>query len=84
MKIVAFRRYYRSVRHYAVTKLTESELKIKSERCAESFIWRVIYSIDELIFMRKPPVENHSNMPNDQVPSSSEQVKTELILLSNH
>lgn len=77
MKIVSFRRYYRSVRHYAVTKLTESELKLKEERCAGSFIWRVIYNIDGRIFMRKPPVEIHSNMPKVHV-SSEEQVKTAL------
>jgi len=72
-KVNEFRRYYRSVRFFAVKPLTKEALKEREERSKASFIWRLIYSIDESIFMRKPPMvcedDNHENhiAPEDKV-----------------
>lgn len=65
MRIVGFRRYYRSVRHYAVERYTEDHLKLKEERCKSHRFWRICYNLYERIVMTKPPVERHSNMPED-------------------
>lgn len=62
MKIVAFRRYYRSIRHYAVNSLSEAELERREQRISSSVGWRIFFRTYELIFMTKPPVEHHSNM----------------------
>jgi hypothetical protein len=76
MKIVAFRRYYRSVRHYAVQRYTPIELLLKETRCAYSVFWRIIYNIYERIVMTKPPVEHHSNMQSENpIEGVMEQVK---------
>jgi hypothetical protein len=59
-KIINFRRYYRSVRHFAVDKWTEDDKKMIEERRAGIF-WRVYYRIYEIVFMTKPRVEQHNN-----------------------
>lgn len=65
MKIIDFRRYYRSIRHYAVRRRTKSDIELLEQRCDNSFLWCLFYFFDERIFMRKPPVEHHSNMPRE-------------------
>jgi hypothetical protein len=75
MKIVGFRRYYRSIRHYAVKKYTPIELMLKTARCNRWWIWRMIYRAYEFVVMTKPPVAHHANMP-DEDDSSEEQVMT--------
>lgn len=76
MKLVAFRRYYRSVRHYAVRRYTPIELLLKESRCSISVFWRICYNIYERVVMTKPPVEHHSNMPREEEPIEAvEQVK---------
>lgn len=65
MRIIGFRRYYRSVRHYAVERYSEENLKLKEERCKSLLFWRIVYNVYERIVMTKPPVEKHSNMPED-------------------
>jgi len=72
-KVNEFRRYYRSVRYFAVKPLTKEALKEREEKSKVSFIWRLIYSIDESIFMRNPPMvcedDNHENhfAPEDKI-----------------
>lgn len=59
-----FRRYYRSVRHYAVDCFSEVDWTRRNERVSESIIWFALYKSYELVFMTKPPVEYHSdNLP---------------------
>lgn len=58
-KVIQFRRYYRSIRHYGVTmRWTEEDLKIM-ERRKQWLMWRIYYQLYEMIFMTKPLVENH-------------------------
>ncbi|CRL08662.1 CLUMA_CG021377, isoform B [Clunio marinus] len=61
MKMVHFRRYYRSVRHYAVKRLTPEEKLLKERRIAASPQWMLYYAIIDNIFMKGPPVEHHSD-----------------------
>lgn len=59
VKVIEFRRYYRSIRHYAVTEYwTEKDLKIMEQR-KESLQWRIYFRIYEAIFMTKPRVAHH-------------------------
>lgn len=65
MKISSFRRYYRSVRHYAVNKPTADELKLEKDRCANSLFWTVAYNLRSWVFMTEPLIVQHSNMPKE-------------------
>lgn len=57
-KVIAFRRYYRSIRHYAVNSRTDEEDKLIANRKTWPF-WRLYYRVYETIFMTKPIVEVH-------------------------
>lgn len=59
MVVVSFRRYYRSVRHYAVVKYSEDNLRLKEFRCKRSLFWRFLYGSYEAVFMTNPPVKVH-------------------------
>jgi hypothetical protein len=65
-KIVIFRRYYRSIRHYAVDKWSDEDRKLIEER-KEQILWRVYYRIYEIIFMTKPRVEIHYNHDDPKI-----------------
>ena len=90
MKVVAFRRYYRSVRHYAVLDYSPIELLLKESRTSGSVRWQFVYSVYEFIIMTKPPVEHHDNMPDGDEAEGSEEVKKSLealfffVYLSNY
>lgn len=71
LSILHFRRYYRSVRHYAVDAFTKEDWQRRDERVKESMIWAILYKIYELIFMTKPLVEFH---PDRVVPDSPETI----------
>lgn len=57
-KVIGFRRYYRSIRHYAVNRWTEDDKKLIDNRKGWPF-WRLYYQIYEMIFMTKQIVEIH-------------------------
>lgn len=59
VKVIAFRRYYRSIRHYAVTEYWKEKDLAVMERRKESRPWRFFYRIYEAIFMTKPRVAHH-------------------------
>ena len=80
LKVSDFRRYYRSVRYYSVKQLSEEEFKEREAKKMYSVIWRFIYFIDELIFMRKSPVFCDDEMHEKHI-VPGEQVKTYLITL---
>lgn len=63
-KIIAFRRYYRSIRHYAVDKWTEDDKKLIETR-KSNVAWRYYYRIYEVLFMTQPRVEHHHNGDDD-------------------
>lgn len=66
-KIIAFRRYYRSIRHYAVDCRTAEEEVIVAER-KKILFWRVYYRVYEAVVMTRPIVEVHgSNSSNGNV-----------------
>lgn len=77
LKVSNFRRYYRSVRYYAVQQLSDEALKTREARKAYIFWW-FIYKIDESIFMRSPPIICDDEKHEEHV-APGEQVKKYLI-----
>lgn len=57
-KVIAFRRYYRSIRHYAIDKWSDDDKKMIEERKAWP-AWKIYYHVYEMIFMTQPRVEHH-------------------------
>lgn len=60
VKVIAFRRYYRSIRHYAVNAWTAEDKKMIENR-KQWIFWRIYYRIYEAIFMTKLIVEVHQH-----------------------
>lgn len=62
-KVIAFRRYYRSVRHYAVTEYwTSGDLTKIENRKKANFAWKIYYIFYEMFFMTRPLVEQHYDL----------------------
>ncbi|CAH1714766.1 unnamed protein product [Chironomus riparius] len=59
-KVIAFRRYYRSIRHYAVNAWTAQDKEMIENRKAWIW-WRLYYRVYESIFMTKFIVEIHQH-----------------------
>jgi hypothetical protein len=59
-KISNFRRYYRSIRHYAVKKYSDNDLDLIAKR-KEFFRWRVYYRIYGMFFLTSPADENNND-----------------------
>jgi len=82
LKVSDFRRYYRSVRYYAVKELSEEDLKTRESKRRALFLWRIIFVIDEMIFMRQAPMVCEDEMHEQHGPrgqtlaSDSETVET--------
>lgn len=58
-RVTDFRRYYRSIRHFAV-KAKSQEEKEKISQQKKYIFWRIYYGIMDLIFMSEP-LPQHSN-----------------------
>lgn len=77
-KVIQFRRYYRSIRHYGVTsRWTEEDLK-NIERRKQWLMWRIYYQLYEMIFMTKPLVENHQHK-NENDTASNGKVRMDIV-----
>ena len=58
-KVIAFRRYYRSIRHFAITLWWKEEDFERMEVRKKWQFWRIFYHFYEKIFMIRPLVEVH-------------------------
>ncbi|KAG5679368.1 hypothetical protein PVAND_008937 [Polypedilum vanderplanki] len=64
-KIIDFRRYYRSIQHYAVDKWTENEKKFIEER-KRSTLWKFYYQVYEYVFMTEHEHDDNDEKPVDK------------------
>jgi len=65
-RVVDFRRYYRSIRHYAIQQPSSEQQMLIAKRRSANAAWRFYYDAYEMIFMTKP-LPGHFNHAIGQV-----------------
>lgn len=68
-----FRRYYQSVRHYAVRQYSDKALEMKERRCKFLVLWQIFYKVYESIVMTQPPADTQRAV-EQQNKATAEQV----------